>query len=96
MLAGQLENGSHSTLMKQAKRKIEDLVCLSHITATSGCNCVFRHAKLNEPISPLPHIFKAVNELTRGSLGLVSHGSESDMIFFPWLRVKIKKSMTDL
>ena len=39
---------------------------------------------------------KAVNELTRGSLGLVSHGSESDMIFFPRLRVKIKKSMTDL
>ena len=28
---------------------------------------------------------KAVNELTRGSLGLVSHGSESDMIFFPRL-----------
>ena len=39
---------------------------------------------------------KAVNALTRGSLGLVSHGSESDMIFFPRLRVKIKKSMTDL
>ena len=42
------------------------------------------------------HESKAVDELTRGSLGLVSHGSESDMIFFPRLRVKIKKSMTDL
>ena len=39
---------------------------------------------------------KAVNKLTCGSLGLVSHGSESDMIFFPRLRVKIKKSMIDL
>ena len=42
------------------------------------------------------HVGKAVNELTHRSLGLVSHGSESDMIFFPRLRVKIKKSMIDL
>ena len=45
-----------------------------------------------------PHqaVVKAVNELTHRSLRLVSHSSESDMIFFPWLRVKIKKLMTDL
>ena len=46
------------------------------------------------PIILMPFtVPKAVNELTHGSLGLVSHGSESDMIFFPRLRVKIKKSI---
>ena len=38
-------------------------------------------------------ISKAVNKLTHGSLGLDCHGSESYMIFFPQLRVKIKKSV---